>query len=106
MAVSAKELMDELHIDYDDVEETTVSNLIDASKAIVADSVSNKLSVEDLEENHPKLFDLAVKSLACSLYYDRELKNGTSKGFQMMIVHLTTQIALAEKSDDNADKAI
>lgn len=105
MAVTASELMNELHIDTDDVETKTVQGLIDSAKEIVTHSVTDDLTTEQLETKYPKLFDLATKNLATSMYYDRELTNGTSKGFQMVIVHLSTKVAIDMKkgSDDDGN---
>ncbi|KAF0468605.1 DNA-packaging protein [Pediococcus pentosaceus] len=105
MAVTASELMNELHIDTDDIETKTVQGLIDYAKEIVTDSVTDDLTTEQLETKYPKLFDLATKNLATSMYYDRELTNGTSKGYQMVIVHLSTQVAIDMKkgSDDDGN---
>lgn len=105
MAVTASELMNELHIDTDDVETKTVQGLIDSAKEIVTHSVTDDLTTEQLETKYPKLFDLATKNLATSMYYDRELTNGTSKGFQMVIVHSSTKIAIDMKkgSDDDGN---
>ncbi|MCE5960674.1 head-tail connector protein [Pediococcus pentosaceus] len=89
--------MDELHIDVDEVETKTVQGLIDSAKEIVTHSVTDDLTTEQLEAKYPALFDLATKSLATSMYYDRELTDGTSKGFQMVIVHLSTKIAMDNK---------
>ncbi|KAF0373143.1 phage gp6-like head-tail connector protein [Pediococcus acidilactici] len=102
MAVTASDLMNELHIDTDDIETKTVQGLIDSAKEIVTHSVTDDLTTEQLETKYPKLFDLATKNLATSMYYDRELTNGTSKGFQMAIVHLSTRVAMDMKrgSDD------
>ncbi|WP_229567152.1 head-tail connector protein [Pediococcus pentosaceus] len=97
MAVTASELMNELHIDTDDIETKTVQGLIDSAKEIVTHSVTDYLTTEQLEAKYPKLFDLATKNLATSMYYDRELTNGTSKGFQMVIVHLSTKVAIDMK---------
>lgn len=108
MAVTASELMNELHIDTDDVETKTVQGLIDSAKEIVTHSVTDDLTTEQLETKYPKLFDLATKNLATSMYYDRELTNGTSKGFQMVIVHLSTKVAIDMKkgSDDDGNNEI
>ncbi len=97
MAVTASELMDELHIDADEIENKTVQGLIDSAKEIVTHSVTDDLTTEQLEAKYPTLFDLATKNLATSMYYDRELTDGTSKGFQMVIVHLSTKIAIDNK---------
>lgn len=106
MAVTASELMNELHIDTDDVETETVQSLIDYAKEIVTHSVTDDLTTEQLETKYPKLFDLATKNLATSMYYDRELTNGTSKGFQMAIIHLSTKVAIDMKrgSDDGSNE--
>ena len=61
MAVTASELMNELHIDTDDVETKTVQGLIDSAKEIVTHSVTDDLTTEQLEMKYPKLFDLATK---------------------------------------------
>lgn len=105
MAVTASGLMNELHIDTDDVETKTVQGLIDSAKEIVTHSVTDDLTTEQLEMKYTKLFDLATKNLATSMYYDRELTNGTSKGFQMVIVHLSTKVAIDMKkgSDDDGN---
>ncbi|WP_200837229.1 head-tail connector protein [Pediococcus acidilactici] len=108
MAVTASELMDELHIDTDDIETKTVQGLIDYAKEIVTDSVTDDLTTEQLETKYPKLFDLATKNLATSMYYDRELTNGTSKGYQMVIIHLSAKVAIDMKkgSDDDGSNEI
>lgn len=105
MAVTAEALMDELHIDIDDAEKLTVQNLIDYAKEVVTDSVTDDLTTEQLEMKYPKLFDLATKNLATSMYYDRELTNGTSKGYQMVIIHLSAKVAIDMKkgSDDDGN---
>ncbi len=101
MAVTASELMDELHIDADEVETKTVQGLIDSAKEIVTHSVTDDLTTEQLEAKYPVLFDLATKNLVTSMYYDRELTNGTSKGFQMVIIHLSTKIAIDKKKNSD-----
>lgn len=108
MAVTASELMDELHIDADETETKTVQGLIDSAKEIVTHSVTDDLTAEQLEAKYPTLFDLATKNLATSMYYDRELTDGTSKGFQMVIVHLSTKIAIDNKKggDDGGNNEI
>lgn len=105
MAFTASELMNELHIDTDDVETKTVQGLIDSAKEIVTHSVTDDLTTEQLEMKYPKLFDLATKNLATSMYYDRELTNGTSKGYQMVIIHLSAKVAIDMKkgSDDDGN---
>lgn len=103
MAVTASDLMDELHIDADEIENKTVQGLIDSAKEIVTHSVTDDLTTEQLEAKYPKLFDLATKNLVTSMYYDRELTNGTSKGFQMVIVHLSTKVAMDKKEDGDND---
>ncbi|RWY85789.1 phage gp6-like head-tail connector protein [Pediococcus acidilactici] len=106
MAVTASDLMNELHIDTDDIETKTVQGLIDSAKEIVTHSVTDDLTTEQLEAKYPTLFDLATKNLATSMYYDRELTNGTSKGFQMAIIHLSTKVAIDMKrgSDDGSNE--
>lgn len=108
MAVTASELMDELHIDADEVETKTVQGLIDSAKEIVTHSVTDDLTTEQLETKYPTLFNLATKNLATSIYYDRELTDGTSKGFQMVIIHLSTKIAIDNKEggDDGGNNEI
>ncbi|WP_270217133.1 head-tail connector protein [Pediococcus pentosaceus] len=108
MAVTASELIDELHIDADEVETKTVQGLIDSAKEIVTHSVTDDLTTEQLEAKYPTLFNLATKNLATSMYYDRELTDGTSKGFQMVIVHLSTKIAIDNKEggDDGGNNEI
>ncbi|WP_164878528.1 head-tail connector protein [Pediococcus acidilactici] len=98
--------MNELHIDTDDIETKTVQGLIDSAKEIVTHSVTDDLTTEQLEAKYPTLFDLATKNLATSMYYDRELTNGTSKGFQMAIIHLSTKVAIDMKrgSDDGSNE--
>ena len=102
MTVEAALLMDELHIDQSDVETATIQALIDDAKEIVANSVSSTMRVANMESKYSSLFDRAVKTLATQMYYDRELANGTSKGFQMTIDHLTTKVLLDGLKDGDS----
>ncbi|WP_353990082.1 head-tail connector protein [Pediococcus argentinicus] len=103
MAVTADEIMDELHIDSSDVEQRTINNLITDAQELVTNSVSSTLTNSDMESNFNPTYDRCVKTLVCQLYYDRSLDAGLSRGYQMMRSHLESLVLVFEKKrDDNA----
>lgn len=89
MTVNPTELMDELHIDQSPTELTTVTNLINEATEIVNHSVS---SSETHYRTSP-IYDLAIKTLATQLYYDRELSMGMSAGLLMMLDQLQGMVS-------------
>uniref|UniRef100_UPI00403F2342 head-tail connector protein n=1 Tax=Lentilactobacillus hilgardii TaxID=1588 RepID=UPI00403F2342 len=89
MTVNPTELMDELHIDQNPIELTTITNLINEATEIVNHSVN---SSETQYQTSP-IYDLAIKTLATQLYYDRGLSKGMSAGLLMMLDHLQGMIS-------------
>lgn len=90
MAVDAKKLMLELHIDDDPDELETVTQLIADSNELIKSSVNYNMSDSELSES--LLFNRAVKSLATSMYYDRDLSNGMPKAVSIMVTHLQSRL--------------
>lgn len=81
--------MDELHIDQSPTELTTVTNLINEATEIVNHSVSST----ETQYQALSIYDLAIKTLATQLYYDRELSKGMSAGLLMMLDQLQGMVS-------------
>lgn len=81
-----EDIRDELSIDAGTVSEKVAQQLLTDAENIIQSSVSMKVPLDTFREN--VLFNRAAKSLAISMFYDRELSNGLGKGVQMMINHL------------------
>lgn len=81
--------MDELHIDQNPTELTTVTNLINEATEIVNHSVSSS----ETQYQASSTYDLAIKTLATQLYYDRELSRGMSAGLLMMLDQLQGMVS-------------
>ncbi len=81
--------MDELHIDQSPTELTTVTNLINEATEIVNHSVNSSKT----HYRTSPIYDLAIKTLATQLYYDRELSRGMSAGLLMMLDQLQGMIS-------------
>ena len=89
MTVNPTELMNELHIDQSPTELTTITNLINEATEIVNHSVSSSKT----HYRTSPIYDLAIKTLATQLYYDRELSRGMSAGLLMMLDQLQGMIS-------------
>lgn len=79
-------LSDELNIDQQSEDVTTINELVSDAEIIIQNSVDHAVSLEQYRKSD--IFNRAAKTLATQLYYDRELSAGMSKGLQMMINHL------------------
>ena len=88
MAVQATELMDELHIDQSPTEIASVTSLITEAQAIVDQAIGG--GTAETYRSSP-IYDLAIKTLVTSLYFDRDLTNGLPKGLVMMLDYLAYQ---------------
>lgn len=84
------DIIDELNLDSGTTSEKVAHDLLNAAEAIIQSSVSAKTPIDEFRKN--VLFNRAARSLAISMFYDRELSNGLGKGVQMIINHLKGQV--------------
>lgn len=84
------DIIDELNLDAGTVSEKVAHDLLNAAEAIIRSSVSAKTPLDEFRKN--VLFNRAAKSLAISMFYDRELSNGLGKGVQMIINNLKGRV--------------
>ncbi|KGB14247.1 head-tail connector protein [Latilactobacillus sakei subsp. sakei] len=89
-------LSDELNVDQQSEDVTTINKLVSDAELIIQNSVDHTVPLEQYRES--AIFNRAAKTLATQLYYDRELSAGMSKGLQMMINHLKGMKLDAETS--------
>lgn len=90
--VTTQELIDELNIDTDDNETKTVDSLIDSAKSMIKSSIKLQVTDDDILAVNAELYNRLIKTLATSLYYDRELSNGYSKGVMIMMTNLRSEV--------------
>ncbi|MBZ5977366.1 head-tail connector protein [Leuconostoc gelidum subsp. gelidum] len=90
--VTSQELADELNIDTDDAELKTVDSLIDSAKAMIQSSIKLKITDADILAVNEPLYNRLIKTMATSLYYDRELSTGYSKGVMIMLTNLRAEV--------------
>ncbi|KAA8373151.1 phage gp6-like head-tail connector protein [Leuconostoc carnosum] len=90
--VTSQELADELNIDTDDAELKTVDSLIDSATAMIQSSIKLKVTDADILAVNEPLYNRLIKTLATSLYYDRELSGGYSKGVMIMLTNLRSEV--------------
>lgn len=90
--VTSQELADELNIDTDDAELKTVDSLIDSAKAMIQSSIKLKITDDDILAVNEPLYNRLIKTMATSLYYDRELSTGYSKGVMIMLTNLRAEV--------------
>lgn len=90
--VTTQELIDELNIDTDDNETKTVDSLIDSAKSMIKSSIKLQVTDDDILAVNTELYNRLIKTLATSLYYDRELSNGYSKGVMIMMTNLRSEV--------------
>lgn len=90
--VTTQELIDELNIDTDINETKTVDSLIDSAKSMIKSSVKLQVTDDDILAVNTELYNRLIKTLATSLYYDRELSNGYSKGVMIMMTNLRSEV--------------
>lgn len=82
MAIDAKDLMNELHIDETPEEEATLTNLITTATAVVNHAISD---LDNPALTTDPLYISAIKALATQSYYDRTLSAGESQGVNALI---------------------
>lgn len=90
--VTPQELANELNIDTDDNELTTVGSLIDSAKSLIKSSINLQVTDDDILAVNTDLYNRLIKTMATSLYYDRELSSGYSKGVLIMMTNLRAEV--------------
>ncbi|MGR8773471.1 head-tail connector protein [Leuconostoc citreum] len=90
--VTSQELADELNIDTDDNEIKTVDSLIASAKSLIKSSIKLQVKDDDILAVNADLYNRLIKTIATSLYYDRELSSGYSKGVLIMMTNLRAEV--------------
>lgn len=90
--ITPQELQDELNIDDDENELKTLMRLIDGATAMIKASIQMKITDDDILAVDAELYNRLIKTLATSMYYDRELSNGYSTGVRIMLTNLRSEI--------------
>lgn len=90
--VTTQELINELNIDSDENETKTVNSLIDSAKSMIKSSIKLQVTDDDILAVNTELYNRLIKTLATSLYYDRELSSGYSKGVMIMMTNLRAEV--------------
>lgn len=92
--VTATDIMNQLHIDIDDIEKTTVQGLLDFAKQYITNIVTNNGTIDDVVSGtNEKLVNTTLSTIVANLYYDRYLleSNGFSIGVQVLMNTLRNQ---------------
>lgn len=90
--VTSQELADELNIDTSDDEIKTLDSLIESATAMIKASIQMKITDGDILAVDAELYNRLIKTLATSMYYDRELSNGYSTGVRIMLTNLRAEV--------------
>lgn len=90
--ITPQELQDELNIDDDENELKTLTSLISGATAMIKASIQMKITDDDILAVDAELYNRLIKTLATSMYYDRELSNGYSTGARIMLTNLRSEI--------------
>ncbi|QEA33588.1 phage gp6-like head-tail connector protein [Leuconostoc carnosum] len=90
--VTSQELADELNIDTDENELKTVASLIDSATSMIKSSIKLQVTDDDILAVNEPLYNRLIKTMATSLYYDRELSTGYSKGVMIMLMNLRSEV--------------
>ncbi|TYC50759.1 hypothetical protein ESZ50_01570 [Weissella muntiaci] len=90
--LTAKTLMDELHVDESPEELATIQSLINDASVIIRGSIRDDLSEEDVLKTAGDLFNRLISALATQMYYDRTLTTGYSAGVQIMLNQLRAKV--------------
>jgi len=90
--VTPQELADELNIDTDENELKTVASLIDSATSMIKSSIKLQVTDDDILAVNEPLYNRLIKTMATSLYYDRELSTGYSKGVMIMLTNLRAEV--------------
>lgn len=94
--LTPQELRDELNIDDDGNELQTLTSLISGATAMIKASIKMKITDEDILAVDEELYNRLIKTLATSMYYDRELSKGYSIGVRIMLANLRSEIVGGE----------
>lgn len=89
--VTKDELAKELNIDLTLDEMSTITSLIESAKALIRSAIKLNVTDEQLLKINGELYNRLIKTLATSLYYDRELTSGYSKGTMIMLTNLRSE---------------
>ncbi|CAK1251974.1 head-tail connector protein [Fructobacillus fructosus] len=89
--VTKEELAKELNIDLTLDEMSTITSLIESAKALIRSAIKLNVTDEQLLKINGELYNRLIKTLATSLYYDRELTSGYSKGTMIMLTNLRSE---------------
>ncbi|QBR47754.1 head-tail connector protein [Leuconostoc kimchii] len=90
--ITPQELQDELNIDDDENELKTLTSLISGATAMIKASIQMKITDDDILAVDADLYNRLIKTLATSMYYDRELSKGYSIGVRIMLTNLRSEI--------------
>lgn len=90
--VTPQELASELNIDIDDDELKTVTSLLESAKTMIQSSIKFKVTDDNILAVNEPLYNRLIKTMATSLYYDRELSAGYSKGVMIMMANLRAEV--------------
>lgn len=90
--VTSQELADELNIDTSDNEIKTLDSLIASAKSLIKSSIKLQVTDNDILAVNADLYNRLIKTMATSLYYDRELSAGYSKGVLIMMTNLRAEV--------------
>lgn len=90
--VTPQELADELNIDTSDNEIKTLDSLIASAKSLIKSSINLQVADADILAVNADLYNRLIKTMATSLYYDRELSSGYSKGVLIMMTNLRAEV--------------
>ncbi|WP_341864439.1 head-tail connector protein [Leuconostoc citreum] len=90
--VTPQELADELNIDTSDNEIKTLDSLIASAKSLIKSSIKLQVTDNDILTVNADLYNRLIKTMATSLYYDRELSAGYSKGVLIMMTNLRAEV--------------
>ncbi|WP_288845841.1 head-tail connector protein [uncultured Fructobacillus sp.] len=90
--VTTEELAKELNIDLTPDEKSTISSLVESAESLIKSSIKLQVTDEQLLKINGELYNRLIKTLATSLYYDRELTAGYSKGTLIMLMNLRSEV--------------
>ena len=90
--ITPQQLQDELNIDDDENELKTLTSLISGATAMIKASIKMKITDDEILAVDAELYNRLIKTLATSMYYDRELSNGYSTGVRIMLTNLRSEI--------------
>lgn len=94
--VTSQELADELNIDTSDNEIKTLDSLIESAKSMIKSSIKLQVTDDEILAVNTELYNRLIKTLATSLYYDRELSIGYSIGVMIMMTNLRSEVLGAD----------